>query len=174
MIDIYISVIKEYAIIQFIAKYFQVQFYKMPNTITQELEGVYLRNTHNAGGDNRGTRDFSLYSSTRAAAWARINTTTSTLEKVSSQVSCDIYIIISRTICDIQGARVTQYIPFSGPVVARYLGFVVESFWGLGGGLSFIQEKELGTVGESYPGAGSSVDTIYFKMDNANEDFVLS
>ena len=54
----------------------------------------------------------------------------------------------------------TQYIPFSGPVVARYLGFVVESFWGLGGGLSFIQEKELGTVGESYPGAGPSVDTI--------------
>ena len=67
---------------------------------------------------------------------------------------------VFRTICDIQGARVTQYIPFSGPVVARYLGFVVESFWGLGGGLSFIQEKELGTVGESYPGAGSSVDTI--------------
>ena len=46
----------------------------------------------------------------------------------------------------------TQYIPFSGPVVARYLSFVVESFWGRGGGLSFIQEKELGTVGESYPG----------------------
>ena len=52
---------------------------------------MYLRNTHNAGGDNRGTRDFSLYSSTRAAAWARINTTTSSLERVSSQVSCDIY-----------------------------------------------------------------------------------
>ena len=67
---------------------------------------------------------------------------------------------VSRTVRDIQGARVTQYIPFSGPVVARYLGFVVESFWGLGGGLSFIQEKELGTVGESYPGAGSSVHTI--------------
>ena len=37
-------------------------------------------------------------------------------------------------------------------MVARYLSFVVESFWGRGGGLSFIQEKELGAVGESYPG----------------------
>ena len=63
-----------------------MQFYKTPNTIIQELDGVYLRNTHNAAGDNRGTRDFSLYSSTRAVAWARVNTTTSSLERVSSQV----------------------------------------------------------------------------------------
>ena len=52
---------------------------------------MYLRNTHNAAGDNRGTRAFSLYSSTRAAVWARVNTTTSSLEKVSSQVPRDIY-----------------------------------------------------------------------------------
>ena len=63
-----------------------MQFYKTPNTITQELDGVYLRNTHNAAGDNRGTRTFSLYSSTRAVAWARVNTTTSSLERASSQV----------------------------------------------------------------------------------------
>ena len=51
---------------------------------------MYLRNTHNAAGDNRGTRTFSLYSSARAVAWARVNTTTSSLERVSSQVTGDI------------------------------------------------------------------------------------
>ena len=53
-------------------------------------------------------------------------------------------------------------------MVARYLSFVVESFWGRGGGLSFIQEKELGAVGESYPGPDVETKTQLLAADSSS------
>ena len=46
----------------------------------------------------------------------------------------------------------TEFVKFTEIKVARYLKFVVESFYGTGGGLSYIRENHAGIQGESYPG----------------------
>ena len=46
----------------------------------------------------------------------------------------------------------TEFVEFTELKVARYLKFVVESFHGTGGGLSYIRENHAGIQGESYPG----------------------
>ena len=46
----------------------------------------------------------------------------------------------------------TKFVPFNSVLATRYLKFVVMSYYGDGGGLSYIGENEANRVGESHPG----------------------
>ena len=103
----------------------------------REISGVYLRNTHNGHRNDRGTKTFSLRSRMKASdPWGRIETSINSLDRVYS----------SRL-------RKTQWVPFSVNLSLRYLKFVVDSFYGNGGGLNYIRAHEAnGEEGSSYPG----------------------
>ena len=103
----------------------------------KEISGVYLRNTHNGHRNDRGTKSFSLRFRIKASdPWGSIETSINSLERVYS----------SRL-------RKTQWVPFSVKLSLRYLKFVVDSFYGSGGGLNYIRAHEAdGEEGSSYPG----------------------
>ena len=102
----------------------------------KEINGVYLRNTHNDGDDDRGTERFEIYSgAAQGGPWAVISKNITSLERM-------------------QGGEMveTQFVAFTSILATRYLRFVVMSYYGDGGGLSYIEENEANIVGESHPG----------------------
>ena len=102
----------------------------------KEINGVYLRNTHNNGQNDRGTERFELYSGpAQKGPWDVINKNVTSLERMYSNALIE-----------------TEFVPFNSVLSKRYLKFAVMSFYGDGGGLSFIEENEANRVGKSHPG----------------------
>ena len=103
----------------------------------KEISGVYLRNTHNGHRNDRGTKSFALQFRIKTSdPWELIETSISSLERVYSN-----------------RLRNTKWVPFSVKLPLRYLKFVVNEFYGNGGGLSYIGAHEAGSEeGSSYPG----------------------
>ena len=104
----------------------------------KEISGVYLRNTHNGNQNNRGTKSFSLkFRVGLSDPWEKIETTINSLERFYSS-----------------GLKKTKWVPFSVNLSLRYLKFIVDDFYGNGGGLSYIgvHEADAGGEASSYPG----------------------
>ena len=99
----------------------------------KELNGVYLKNSHNAHKDNRGTSEFSLYvKEEESETWSRVSTEPGYLEPVYSYT-----------------VNKVQFISFAEVQMARYVKFTIDSYYGKGGGLSYFLESE-GLAGSSY------------------------
>ena len=104
----------------------------------KEISGVYLRNTHNGHHDNRGTKSFSLkFRVGSSDPWEKIETSINSLERFYSW-----------------RLKKTKWVPFSVKLSLRYLKFIVDDFYGNGGGLSYIgvHEADNSEEGSSYTG----------------------
>ena len=116
----------------------------------KEISGVYLRNTHNGNFNDRGTKRFSLkFRIETTDPWNNWNTEHgTTLERVYST-----------------SLKKTKWVPFASSLAFRYLKFVVEDFYGNGGGLSYIGVHEAGGgEASSYPGNKLSIELLKMKV----------
>ena len=118
----------------------------------KEVSGVYLRNTHNGNYNDGGTATFSIKSKTENhQPWVNVELESNTLERVYSSE-----------------LKMTKYVAFTIIVPMRYLKFNVESYYGLYGGLSYIEENEAFNAGESYPGEnlnrGNGVKVLFWQF----------
>ena len=101
----------------------------------KEVNGVYLRNSHNADYNNRGTRTFSIKTRIKTSdSWTQLSLANNTLDRVYSTALGE-----------------TKFVAFNSFVPVRYIRFTVLSYYGAGGGLSYIQENEALRTGSSYP-----------------------
>jgi len=93
----------------------------------KKVSGFLLKNTHNAGYNDRGTRDFSIFSR-------------KTIEDPWTMVT-------SGELADARNVSLVPTETFTLPdaiIPARYIMFQIDSYYGLGGGLqyfSIIEEK---------------------------------
>ena len=91
-------------------------FFACPTTIY----GFYIKNTHNAEGNDRGTKDFKIFSSdSEDGLWTEI---------------------ISGSLPDARNETdvPTQSFTLNSSVTTQYIRFQIESYYGLGGGLQYL------------------------------------
>ena len=98
----------------------------------KEINGVFLKNFHNAERDNRGTREFSVYVKEKESqTWSRVDTEPTYLDRAYSYA-----------------VNMVQFVSFNKILTLRYVKLTVDSYYGSrGGGLSFFSESE--TMGGS-------------------------
>ena len=88
----------------------------------KELTGIFLRNTHNGDSYNRGTENFSL---DVVEGFGQIEHNITSLERIIENE-----------------ATPGVFIKFNEIVTVKRFNFSVQSFYGNGGGLSFISEND--------------------------------
>ena len=100
----------------------------------KEINGVYLKNFHNADKNNRGTMDFSIFvKENENRTWSQVTTEPSYLDRVYSY-----------------STKKVQFVSFSHIHLVRYVKITIDSYYGnSGGGLSYFLESE-GLAGSSY------------------------
>ena len=93
----------------------------------KEINGLYIKNFHNAHKDNRGTMYFSIYVRyNEKLDWSYTSTDPSYLDRVYSY-----------------STKKIQFISFKEILMVRYIKVTVDSYYGnKGGGLSYIAESE--------------------------------
>ena len=93
----------------------------------KEINGLYIKNFHNAHKDNRGTQYFSIYVRyNESQDWSYTTTEPNYLDRVYSWTT-----------------KTIQFISFNKIAMVRYIKFTVDSYYGSkGGGLSYIAESE--------------------------------
>jgi len=109
----------------------------------KEINGVFLKNFHNAERDNRGTREFSVYIREKEnQTCSRVDTEPTYLDRAYSYA-----------------VNMVQFVSFNKILTLRYVKLTVDSYYGSrGGGLSFFSESE--TMG------GSSYTSKHYTLTN--------
>ena len=100
----------------------------------KEIDGFYMRNTHNADKNNRGTKNFTLLNSVTAdGPWN---------------------ILLHGFLPDANNnvEEITIFFPLDKIISTQFVMFQVDTFYGKGGGLHFISENEAGKKGQTYSG----------------------
>ena len=100
----------------------------------KEINGLYIKNFHNAHKNNRGTMYFSIYVRySENQDWSYVTTDPNYLDRVYSWSIKNI-----------------QFIAFDDIAMVRYIKFTIDSYYGnKGGGLSYLAESE-GFAGSTY------------------------
>lgn len=92
----------------------------------KEINGLYMKNFHNAHKNNRGTQYFSIYVRyNESQTWLHTPTDPSYLDRVYSYYTKKI-----------------QFVSFKETQMVRYIKMTIDTYYGKGGGLSYIAESE--------------------------------
>ena len=102
----------------------------------KEINGLYIRNTHNSFKHNRGTEGFTLF---------KANTADGPWEDLKSGVL--------KEGKDME-VEITEFFSLDEIISTQFIMFQVDSFYGYGGGLHYIAENDAAKSGHTYSSKG--------------------